>query len=918
MGQAPDRDNRTLQYKVGEVDERDSTLTVRVDGAKKSISFRLNRASIRIGRSPSQDVVIDAEGIFPSHARLKLEGVRYRLSRVGTASRVLVNDTPLEQDKLLEDGDKIRLEDGQGAGATLIYSNPIERAFTLQTQEAIFTLNKPSFLIGRDPASDIHIDSLAVSWRHALITQQGDSHQLQDLGSSNGTLVNDRLIRTPVRLRPNDIIRIDKIILLYDGTRLYRRSTLQTFQLDAHELEMAYTSGYPPKTKVTMQGASLCIQPQEFVAIIGGSGSGKSTLMRALSGVRPATGGKVYINGDDFYAKQDEYQPLIGYVPQQDIVHDDLSVYQSLWYGARLRFPREDEPDRQQRINRVLETLELTDFKNNLVKTLSGGQKKRVSIALELMAEPTLLFMDEPSSGLDPGLDYSMMNALRQLTYRGHIVVVVTHTTLNIDLCDHLCFMARGSLAYFGPPPEALEFFNVQGYADIYNRVLEDPELVALSKKGMSRASAAFSVSMLNLGALAATASDGKKHNLSPVKAGELWAEKYRKSPIYEENVVHRAKIPSAETPNDTPVRAPLPQRRGTFWQQTRVMTERTIALVRRDLRTLAVLLVILPLIGAFLAAITSNDRLFFPASEEERSRLIEDRALSERPVQNCADLPEDPDDNCQPVEPNPEKRRVSYPISTATYAPAGESQRLLFMLALAVTLLGVFASAYTIVAERNIFLRERMVNLRISAYLLSKIVVYGGLAVFSCVLLLVVLSFGVDYPPQGVLLPFGALELFVTLALTALAGVTMGLAISAFSRNLNGVTYVVLAVLFIQILFAGVLFNLGGLAEIPSRLTPTRWALEGLGVTAKVDGQDRAGELVIYTAIYNEEETPPRQLKPPLGKPSFRRNPAPSALNFTYPTTANDLLLRWGALAGFSLVFIASAAVSLNRRESF
>src|SRR6185295_16133028 len=132
------------------------------------------------------------------------------------------------------------------------------------------------------------------------------------------------------------------------------------------------------------------------------------------------------------------YQPIIGYVPQADIVHDKLSVYESLSFGARLRFPNEPKASREQRIKRALDALELTEYKDSLVGKLSGGQKKRVSIALELMAEPRLLFMDEPSSGLDPGLDRSMMETLRRLANRGHIVIVVTHTTLNISMCDKL------------------------------------------------------------------------------------------------------------------------------------------------------------------------------------------------------------------------------------------------------------------------------------------------------------------------------------------------------------------------------------------------------------------------------------------------------------------------------------------------
>jgi hypothetical protein len=203
------------------------------------------------------------------------------------------------------------------------------------------------------------------------------------------------------------------------------------------------------------------------------------------------------------------------------------------------------------------------------------------------------------------------------------------------------------------------------------------------------------------------------------------------------------------------------------------------------------------------------------------------------------------------------------------------------------------------------------MSNLRIAPYLFSKVLVYGGLALLSCLLALLTLSVGVRLPDTG-LLTWGPLELFITLALTALAGVSIGLFISALNRQINAVTYIVLVLLFIQILLPGVLFAMDGPLEAPSRLTITRWSLEALGGTSDIIARDAEGRFVVQNAILNPATCEVLQVEQP---PPF---PAPSALSVTYPANAGDLLVRWGALAGLSLVFLIAAGFALRRDESF
>src|SRR5207247_3824117 len=160
----------------------------------------------------------------------------------------------------------------------------------------------------------------------------------------------------------------------------------------------------------------------------------------------------------------------LGYVPQDDIVHRDLTVERALYYAAKLCLPNDfTEPQIKQRIDEVLADVEMEDRRNLLVSKLSGGQRKRVSIALELLGKPSIFFLDEPTSGLDAGLDRKMMFLLRKLADKGHTIILVTHATNNINACDYVCFLAQGGrLVYFGPPSETRAYFGKADFAEIY------------------------------------------------------------------------------------------------------------------------------------------------------------------------------------------------------------------------------------------------------------------------------------------------------------------------------------------------------------------------------------------------------------------------------------------------------------------
>src|SRR5262249_47001522 len=168
------------------------------------------------------------------------------------------------------------------------------------------------------------------------------------------------------------------------------------------------------------------------------------------------TQGRVLFEGHDIHAEYASLRMRIGMVPQDDVVHGQLTVNQALGYAAELRLPPDtNKEDRRQVINQVLEELELTQHAEKRVDKLSGGQRKRASVAMELLTGPSLLILDEPTSGLDPALDRQVMTMLRQLADAGRTVLVVTHSLTYLDVCDQVLLLAPGGrTAFCGPPSQ--------------------------------------------------------------------------------------------------------------------------------------------------------------------------------------------------------------------------------------------------------------------------------------------------------------------------------------------------------------------------------------------------------------------------------------------------------------------------------
>lgn len=328
--------------------------------------------------------------------------------------------------------------------------------------------------IGRTPANDIVLDDPLVSRQHATVRIEPDGAVLTDLGSFNGTFVNERRITGSVRLHPADVVTFGNQALVWDGRQLVSRVTRADLTLRAQHLTTVVGGG-----KRLIEDISFALEPSSFTAVIGPSGAGKSTLLGALTGLRPATHGTVVWQGHDLYRHYDQLRYQIGLVPQQDIQHPQLTVRQALGFAARLRLPPDTTvEERDRRVAQVVAQLQLERQVGQRIGTqLSGGQRKRVSIATELLTAPPLLFLDEPTSGLDPGLDRDVMLLLRRLADEGRVVMVVTHSVLALDSCDNVLVLAPGGrVAYFGPPSGVLAHFGCRDYPQVFD-LLDEPDL---------------------------------------------------------------------------------------------------------------------------------------------------------------------------------------------------------------------------------------------------------------------------------------------------------------------------------------------------------------------------------------------------------------------------------------------------------
>lgn len=318
--------------------------------------------------------------------------------------------------------------------------------------------------------------------------------------------------------------------------------------------------------KTLLDHVSFPVGEKCLLAVIGPSGAGKSTLLNALTGLRPADQGTVLYDGRDLYHDYAELRQRIGLVPQDDILHSQLTVQRALGYAAELRFPHDAaKTERQARVTEVVHELGLGQRAGQPIHSLSGGQRKRVSVALELLTKPSLLFLDEPTSGLDPGMDRSVMHMLRGLADDGRTVIVVTHSVLSLDVCDRLLVLAPGGkIAYYGPPDDALAFFGFEHWPEAFEAFEND---------------------------------DSRE-----------WAGEYRESPFHQQYIANSTAQPPLPHPAGTAAVTPPPRTR-SWGAQLGTLVRRYAAVLSAD-RTFMITMIALPFVMGAMTRALAGSRL--------------------------------------------------------------------------------------------------------------------------------------------------------------------------------------------------------------------------------------------------------------------------------------------------------------------
>ena len=523
------------------------------------------------GSGDDNEIILQGQDVLGQHAKLTLSPEGLRVEPVKQAP-ISVNGHPISESSLLDDGDWLSL------GSCLFQINfpdhphPLTKSFTPpsppQTQSGILT-------IGRLPECDLEISSPLVSREHAKLYCGPLGVEIEDLHSSNGTFVNGQRLNGRVRLKQGDRVTIASFAFLFTGEALEPIDMSGRVCVEVRGLYKEVVDRSSKKTRRLLDDISLVIEPGEFVVIFGTSGSGKSTLLDALNGRRHATGGKVLYNGTDLYASFDAFRATIGYVPQQDIVHRKISVRHALEYTAHLRLPPDtSEEEIRSYIDGVLNKVGLAEKAELPIDTpapLSGGQLKRVSLAVELVANPNILFLDEVTSGLDAGTDKRMMRLFANLAADQKTVICVTHTLENIDVCHQVVLLHKGKLVYFGPPKEAAGHFGVQRLSDVYELLESSP--------------------------------------------ANLWEENFRQSAFYQTYILDRL---SSHDPNNSTTHKLTEQNtvknrsRWFDWRQTITLMRRYLDLIVSDQKNLLILLLQAPLIAVVIGLVF--DTKGFPA----------------------------------------------------------------------------------------------------------------------------------------------------------------------------------------------------------------------------------------------------------------------------------------------------------------
>ncbi|HMI79865.1 MAG TPA: FHA domain-containing protein [Ferruginibacter sp.] len=703
-------------------------ITFKYDNKLKRIPLSAHNI-VSVGRFKKINTIgIDNPLISKTHLQIEYDGVNIFVKDLGSINGSFMNGHKLKANvkHLFTNSDTIRISKKEGVCSIRLSEqpgNPLNNQnFNSSSHKGIPAVNskaasqglaallnsKDNVIIGRSNECDIVVNDAGVSRKHLKVYKFRGEYYVEDLGSTNGTFVNQHRIRSKTKLQLSDTIYVGlHAFSLNTVTRdLSKESAIQTIQL-----KKTFKNG-----KIGLQPININIQAKTMVALMGPSGCGKSTLLKSLNGDSPATSGQVYIFGLELIKNYELLKQKIGYVPQDDIVHLELTVDTTLYYAAKLRLADDaSSSDIRERINEILVSLNLNDpvIRNTTIKNLSGGQRKRVSIAVELLNKPAILFLDEPTSSLDPETIEEFLKCLRNLCSQGTTVIMVTHKPEDLYFVDEIIFLgAKGFHVFSGPRNEMLPYFQRKNIIEVYS--------------------------------LLSNETNSKEWNHKINTGNDIKEISHKQGTLKKDN--------------------PISPLRQLFWLSARYLQ------IKLSNRNNLILLFMQPVIIAVLIKLSFG--------------------------------------------------QLSEIINGANTGVMGA----VFMMAITAIWFGVSNSAKEIISEKAIFRKERMNNLYLGNYFLSKWLVLTFISFFQLLLFLFTLK--LSYGNE--LSNFSDSLLF--LLLISNSSIILGLLLSATSASADGVMTILPVALLSQIILAGIITPLQSkVTEFLSFLTLGRWGTEGL-----------------------------------------------------------------------------------------
>ena len=707
---------------------------------------------------------------------------------------------------------------GGGPPAQAGGGQPSKKHRTVIGELNLQQLQGSAITIGRTPDNKIVVPHAQVSARHAQIIDQGGSLFLEDLGSGNGTFVRGQRLtkgqRVPVANGEKIFIGPMPLVIQIAGAQVNVVIEDQQaswagkplYEIEAWDLLLEVPDRENKSTmKVLLDHVSFKALPGDMIALMGPSGAGKTTLLMTLNGYLPPTSGQVRVNGEDLYAIYDALRGVIGYVPQDDIVHPELTVFEAVKYSAQFRLPNdysEEEIDR--RVNETLSQLGLESLKNLQIgkpekKVLSGGQRKRVNIALELVTDPVILFLDEPTSGLAADDTTALINLLHDLTKKtGKTIIMTIHQPAKDEYEKfNLAFiMGYGGIpTYYGPTgTPSYKFFSslidnpqspYRNQPTAQNRHIDNPrdmfDMLNLRETGVHDRMKQRDPNV--------------PKNVARLEAAREWRAEFmsQANPVFQQMYSGRRSVGTEPAARGVPGRPNV-----ALFKQLMLLMSRYWTLKIRDRAGAVIMFAQAPIIGVMLAVVFFGQQKAVPFWCLGALQELSKKAGT---VANSSDL-------------------LGHMLPTQDHTAA------MFFVVVSAVWFGTSNSAREIVNERAIYLRERMVNLSLFNYVLSKYIVLTLVCMFQCTVLLGIVFFSLGF--QGGVLAFLA-ELIV-ITCVAMNATALGLLLSTMVDSAEAAMSLTPIALIPQVVLGGLMVPMttNPMLKPLMYIMPARWGFEG------------------------------------------------------------------------------------------